>query len=628
MGLLFHNEHDALKAHLAQWATWSTSLQQRFEIVVVDDCSNLPSASSVLSRSFTPSSPNVRVLRLLPPKRPWNIGGARNLLMHLSSSCWVVMCDIDYSLSAPLAQIVFDASRSASKEYVFKFHRNRALGPVHPAIALVRKDLYWEAGGCDEDFVGHYVWTDPHFWYRLQLHEPKPTIIANSSWPSLLTMTEAESCRNTDPRGQPCRVEDTTSVAGHEPSAVKDNKFNGRLFNRKKRGDVPWSNSYLRFSWVDEFVDGTNNSYKSSAMPRHGSAPSCSRVAACDTTLSETRFARFIHRSTLATARNASRSCSTVLYTTQLSIATPLGSESTLAAELMRRAPPHSDAQCQFALLSPDTVALLARTKLPWTMIELRLSKLATGLSARSASKIPKLQPYSLFPGAEHVIFVDFKLALRVELSQLASFALNANSCISPGDQPYFAAYQHPCVSGPAMLRSIPAWCGAGNYRTSYRRWTASSWMRREATIVSRKQKVNDVTRLHSQTARYARLIPSSSDVYVDTALLVWRKSPEAKCLSNSWTEEFLRPENTDRDQPPLALIMHDMMRCGNRSRACLLPPLPPACSTQCSWYCRDCFKEHAPTSTNAVAAEIFVDASIWGAHGGQSQSVMGSTAV
>ena len=36
----------------------------------------------------------------------------------------------------------------------------------HPAVMLLSKQAYWMSGGCDEDFVGNYGKTDPHFKWR------------------------------------------------------------------------------------------------------------------------------------------------------------------------------------------------------------------------------------------------------------------------------------------------------------------------------------------------------------------------------------------------------------------------------------------------------------------------------
>ena len=97
LGLLYFDEPEVLRSQLANWATWPPAVQRRFDFVVVDDCSQRQrSAAGVLSHSLIDGMPDVRVLTILPPKRAWNIGGGRNLIMHLSRTCWVLICDLDY----------------------------------------------------------------------------------------------------------------------------------------------------------------------------------------------------------------------------------------------------------------------------------------------------------------------------------------------------------------------------------------------------------------------------------------------------------------------------------------------------------------------------------------------------
>ena len=52
----------------------------------------------------------------------------------------------------------------------FKFNRrienHEKNNEIHPAVCLIRKDDYWNVGGCDEDLVGNYGFTDPIFWHR------------------------------------------------------------------------------------------------------------------------------------------------------------------------------------------------------------------------------------------------------------------------------------------------------------------------------------------------------------------------------------------------------------------------------------------------------------------------------
>ena len=235
LGLLYFDEPEVLRSQLANWATWPPAVQRRFDFVVVDDCSQRQrSAAGVLSHSLIDGMPDVRVLTILPPKRAWNIGGGRNLIMHLSRTCWVLICDLDYALSPSLAGMVADATRMAGGQQVFKFHRLQPSKPIHPGIALLRRELYWAAGGCDEDFVGHYGYTDPHVWLRLRMHSPAVDIAVNRSWPPLIAMSE--------------------HLLNHTSSLTRNPAVNRRLFQKKRSGELPWSNNYLRFRWVEKHV--------------------------------------------------------------------------------------------------------------------------------------------------------------------------------------------------------------------------------------------------------------------------------------------------------------------------------------------------------------------------------------
>ena len=56
---------------------------------------------------------------------------------------------------------------------VYKFNRKVIDNPkhpknnkMHPAICLIKKEDYWNIGGCEEDLIGHYGSTDPCFWHR------------------------------------------------------------------------------------------------------------------------------------------------------------------------------------------------------------------------------------------------------------------------------------------------------------------------------------------------------------------------------------------------------------------------------------------------------------------------------
>ena len=90
----------------------------------------------------------------------------------------------------------------------------------HPAICLIRKKDYWKIGGCDEDFVGNYGYTDPSFWYRSQ------GIVEIKILPDLYLHYYPDG----------------------ESDINRDNSHNRKLFKQKKKSNN-WSNDIIRFKW-------------------------------------------------------------------------------------------------------------------------------------------------------------------------------------------------------------------------------------------------------------------------------------------------------------------------------------------------------------------------------------------
>jgi hypothetical protein len=108
----------------------------------------------------------------------------------------------------------------------FKFNRRVAdprhpkNGQPHPAVCLLRVEDYWNVGGCEEDLVGHYGWTDPSFWFR--------------SVGKLHVITYTDLYLDYYPEG--------------EADIDRDNSHNYSLHEEKKRtGD--WSTDFVRFDW-------------------------------------------------------------------------------------------------------------------------------------------------------------------------------------------------------------------------------------------------------------------------------------------------------------------------------------------------------------------------------------------
>lgn len=198
VALLYYDQPTLLKKQLAVINTYP-----RVAVIVIDDASSEPASVEE----------PVRVYRILDDKK-WNIGGARNLAFHVAPTRRVLLLDID--TIAPRSVIL----TLMKFQGTHRFNRQRPNGTfkISPAAALIDRDAYWRAGGCDEDFVGHYGYTDVHFWYRFG---------ANWTFHEDLVLYEIEHA--------------------HER---RDTRVNRHLLYRKKSAGS-WSNDYLRFRFED-----------------------------------------------------------------------------------------------------------------------------------------------------------------------------------------------------------------------------------------------------------------------------------------------------------------------------------------------------------------------------------------
>ena len=159
----------------------------------------------------------------------WNVGGKRNLLMHVADSwhvdSWVLLTDMDMKISESFFKSCLDIILdSSSKRKLHKFQRQKPTGEMkpHPGTWLMKTGLYWQSGGCDEDFVGSYGQTDPHFDYRAKQTNHDGVELHDNM--VLIEMDQKKT--------------------GH-----RNIHRNAGLFALKRQDRIRWSNDYLRFAW-------------------------------------------------------------------------------------------------------------------------------------------------------------------------------------------------------------------------------------------------------------------------------------------------------------------------------------------------------------------------------------------
>lgn len=253
--LLYFNDHHHLAHQLHSWTKFSKESIDQLQFVIVDDGSTGGHrAVDFLKANKDKAKSLDLVVYEIDQHLDWNIGGARNLGFWVASTPWVFMNDGDIIVDPGTMDFVAALTEESStgiqtKSSVFSsFQRvynipNKPEKP-HPAVMLIEKKSYWLAGGCDEDFVGHYGATDPHFFFRvsrtqqLELVKVHGVMDARSVPPLMAIEDDSIPC--------PHDINCLPRYNGREPS--RDTTHNGELFT-SKRITGKWSAEYLRFTW-------------------------------------------------------------------------------------------------------------------------------------------------------------------------------------------------------------------------------------------------------------------------------------------------------------------------------------------------------------------------------------------
>ena len=226
VNLSFYNQNEVLKRHVELWKSYPQHLKDLFKFCIIDDCSKTP-AIEVL-RETDLSDIDLAIYRI-EEDLYCNISGGRNLAAQQCTTEWMILLDMDTMIPEDMALIIPTLTHSKEKE-IFKFNRRVTENhshpkhhQPHPAVCLLRKRDYWDIGGNEEDFVGHYGYTDPSFWHR--------------ATPDYKINTLLDVYLDYVPEG--------------ESDIERDISHNMSLFNHKKATNN-WSKDFIRFNWKRE----------------------------------------------------------------------------------------------------------------------------------------------------------------------------------------------------------------------------------------------------------------------------------------------------------------------------------------------------------------------------------------
>jgi Glycosyl transferase family 2 len=159
---IYYNQQAMLKLHRAAWSQHAHEVSY----LLIDDGSPRPIAGF--------EHKNLTIARI-EEDIPWNIAGARNLGFSLAKTDWVLGADIDHVIGArALSQILALDFNDANVAYTFSRRDETGnLGCETTINLLMNKQRFFEVGGYDEDFSGHYGREETFFYHCLRRKKVK-----------------------------------------------------------------------------------------------------------------------------------------------------------------------------------------------------------------------------------------------------------------------------------------------------------------------------------------------------------------------------------------------------------------------------------------------------------------------
>ena len=228
INLSYYNQNkNILMKHIQYWHSFPQDVKDLMTFFIIDDGSKINISDLITNDDI--AGLDVRIFRVKVDLL-CNIGGVRNLGATECKTPWYMIIDMDTLINTKMAtELIKIAQESTGKNHTFKFNRIVVDNPSHvkhmqphPAVCLIRLHDYWVIGGCDEDFVGNYGYTDPHFWHR--------------SAGKIKLMTKMDVFLEYDDEG--------------ESPINRDTRVNAELFESKKQKQN-WSTNFLRFPYEE-----------------------------------------------------------------------------------------------------------------------------------------------------------------------------------------------------------------------------------------------------------------------------------------------------------------------------------------------------------------------------------------
>lgn len=144
------------------WRKYPERHKAHLRVVIVDDASPRFPAVDVPRPEGIPQISIYRAREDIP----WHQDAARNLGAHVAGNGWLFLSDMDHVLPAESLEIIEKLPEVARMRF-YTFDRwdagtnglmldKQGHPKPHPNTYLMRRNVYWAAGGYDEDFCGVY----------------------------------------------------------------------------------------------------------------------------------------------------------------------------------------------------------------------------------------------------------------------------------------------------------------------------------------------------------------------------------------------------------------------------------------------------------------------------------------
>ena len=221
----YYNQYPMLEKQVGLWQSYNDEVKGKVRFVVVDDGSRIKPCE--VKDLVCDNNLDIAVYKIKEDIY-CNIPGAVNLGATVCGTDWMFKHDIDHLVpEESIIKMVNLTESETIHSKVYKFYRHNGTdisnpNKIAPGQFMIRVRDFWQIGGWDEDFCGHYGQNDPAFFWR------------------------SKGVVETEERHDINMVIDSD---GETPTIDRQKRtHNINLFEEKKRTGN-WSKEFLRFDW-------------------------------------------------------------------------------------------------------------------------------------------------------------------------------------------------------------------------------------------------------------------------------------------------------------------------------------------------------------------------------------------